>query len=156
MILWPHSLWVHLSLLHVLFAVSFVIAADDQPFDCTVTIGKSKWDLTALKGEKSIDQMRDSPPGKMKDELIFDLCEDLKLKDDLRDLVRHFLTFIFLYTLTRLQCPEGTRFCLTETFQKDSSETLTAVIPIAQSSLFKPAYEALECAWPVLRLRYHC
>jgi hypothetical protein len=67
----------------LLFIVPFVLAQDD--FDCKPTIGKLKYDLTALAGEHVISRTRETPPSTMLDELRFNLCADLTMKDGVKE-----------------------------------------------------------------------
>lgn len=65
-----------LSLLFLLFSTGLVTAED---FDCHVTTGGLKWDLTPLKGSHIVTRNRETPPTTMVDELRFNLCKNLKL-----------------------------------------------------------------------------
>ncbi|GJE92282.1 autophagy-related protein 27 domain-containing protein [Phanerochaete sordida] len=100
-------------------------AAQDS-FDCKVTVGESKWDLTSLAGEQSASRERDTPPTKFRDTVKFNLCENLVPEGD------------------KDQCPADTRACLTKTNLKESeSDRVTSVIPLAKSSLDDVTYKAL-------------
>lgn len=64
----------------LLWSVVNIVSADDA-FDCHVTVGSDKWDLTQLAGEHKATRTRDTPPSQMLDELRFDLCGELKPLD---------------------------------------------------------------------------
>lgn len=87
-----------LSLLFLLFSTALVTAED---FDCHVTTGGLKWDLTPLKGTHTVSRTRDSPPTIMVDELRFNLCKNLKLmkgvpEDEQASSIRDNLTMSIL------------------------------------------------------------
>lgn len=120
----PSSL---LSLLFLLFSTGLVTAED---FDCHVTTGGLKWDLTPLKGSHIVTRQRDSPPTTMVDELRFNLCKNLKLMKGVPE---------------EEQCELGTRACLRKTNQKSESiDRVIAVIPVASTSVLEPEYSQLE------------
>ncbi|KIP10926.1 hypothetical protein PHLGIDRAFT_125243 [Phlebiopsis gigantea 11061_1 CR5-6] len=103
-----------------LFLAATRVSAQDA-FDCKITSGEYGWDLTSLKGEHTLSQERETPPTKFRDDVTFNLCEDLTRKDGVAD---------------RDQCEAGTRACLTQTNIKESeNERITAVIPLARSSV---------------------
>lgn len=105
-------------------------AAAQDAFDCKVTIGENKWDLTSLAGEQTLTRERDRPPTKFQDAVTFNLCEDLKRKEDVAE---------------KDQCPPGTRACLTETNLKENeSDRVIAVIPLAKSSVDDVSFNALS------------
>ncbi|ESK97062.1 autophagy-related protein 27 [Moniliophthora roreri MCA 2997] len=104
----------------IFYSTSSVLAQQEHAFDCHVTIDTSKWDLTPLAGEHTITRIREMPPSKMEDTVLFNLCDDLKSDDKVPE---------------RDQCPPGTRCCLTKTNKKESEQDrITAVVPIAQTS----------------------
>lgn len=74
----PVSRAVLLTLLSALVATQ----DDTKPFDCHVTIGQDKYDLTGLKGEFAVDRDISLPPSTIHDKLSFNLCEDLTMKKD--------------------------------------------------------------------------
>ena len=79
-----HHLNLHvLSCALLLLAVSGVIA--QEPFDCKITSEGMSWDLTKLAGEHTVSRERDTPPTKFRDDVRFNLCEDLTRKDDVAD-----------------------------------------------------------------------
>ena len=83
----------------LLTLLSALVAAQDdtKPFDCHVTIGQDKYDLTGLKGEFAVDRDISLPPSTIHDKLSFNLCEDLTTKKDVpaEDQVRS-LMFILM------------------------------------------------------------
>lgn len=56
-------------------------------FDCRISLdgGKRKYDLTSLAGEHTLSRTRDTPPSQIVDELRFNLCGDLELKQGVED-----------------------------------------------------------------------
>ncbi|KLO19446.1 hypothetical protein SCHPADRAFT_898736 [Schizopora paradoxa] len=101
-------------------------------FDCRISLdgGKRKYDLTSLAGEHTLSRTRDTPPSVIVDELRFNLCGDLEMKQGVED---------------QDQCPSGTRACLTMTNQKSSeSDRVIAVIPLAISSSLSPEITPLS------------
>ncbi|PIL29752.1 hypothetical protein GSI_08191 [Ganoderma sinense ZZ0214-1] len=120
----PVSRAVLLTLLSALVA-----AQDDQkPFDCHVTIGQDKYDLTGLKGEFAAERDISLPPSTIHDTLSFNLCEDLTTKKDVP---------------AEDQCPSGTRACLVRTTKKNGKDDqVLSVIPLANSSASAVSYEA--------------
>ncbi|GBE81152.1 autophagy-related protein 27 [Sparassis latifolia] len=109
---------------------SLVSAQDDgSPFDCHITSGNLKYDLTALAGEHTVSRTRMSPPTEMIDSVAFNLCADLQQKDGVG---------------AQDQCPSGTRACLTKTNRKEGeADRIFAVIPLAKSSTTDMAYTSL-------------
>lgn len=63
----------------LLFLLPSLIAAEDNPFDCSnkLSIDSLNFDLSKLAGEKSISRTRDRPPTTVLDELRFNVCADL-------------------------------------------------------------------------------
>jgi hypothetical protein len=92
--------------LHTLFLLCFlhlVHAQDDSSnFDCHLTVGSLKYDLTALAGEHTISRTRETPPSTMVDSLRFDLCGDLKPLEGVKegDQVRIHGFLILSHTIT--------------------------------------------------------
>ena len=77
-----HHLRLHvLSCALLLLSVAFPGASAQDTFDCKITLGENKWDLTSLAGEQTVSRERDTPPTKFRDTITFNLCEDLKPKD---------------------------------------------------------------------------
>ena len=78
----------------LLTLLSALVAAQDnpKPFDCHVTIGQDKYDLTGLEGEFSVDRDISLPPSTIHDKLSFNLCKDLSQKKDVptEDQVRSY------------------------------------------------------------------
>jgi hypothetical protein len=68
-----------------LVAHSLLARADGNDFDCSATIDNTKFDFSSLSGEYTVSRTRDTPPTSMKDELRFDLCNDLSKKDSVPD-----------------------------------------------------------------------
>ena len=68
-----------------LLAVSPVAVSAQDTFDCKVTLGENKWDLTSLSGEQTLSRERDTPPTKFRDTVTFNLCEDLTRKEDVSE-----------------------------------------------------------------------
>ncbi|KAG1766980.1 autophagy-related protein 27-domain-containing protein [Suillus occidentalis] len=119
-----------LSLLFLLFSTGLVTAED---FDCHVTTGGLRWDLTPLKGSHIVNRTRDSPPTTMVDELRFNLCKNLKLMKGVP---------------ADEQCELGTRACLRKTNKKpEFLDRVIAIIPVASTSVLEPEYSPLECMW---------
>lgn len=77
--------------LHLLSGAVFLLSLApaavlaQETFDCKITIGESKWDLTSLAGERTLSRDRDTPPTKFTDVVKFNLCEDLKKDEELAD-----------------------------------------------------------------------
>lgn len=120
--------------LHALSCAFLLLAATrvsaQEPFDCKITSDGYSWDLTSLKGEHKLSRERDQPPTKFRDDVTFNLCEDLTRKDGVAD---------------KDQCDSGTRACLTKTNIKESeNERITAVIPLARSSRDDLKYTAIS------------
>jgi hypothetical protein len=104
--------------------------AEDNPFDCHLTVNSLAYDLTKLTGEHTISRTRETPPSSMFDLVRLDLCEDLKTKESIDE---------------KDQCSKGTRVCLTTTNKKgDDPDRVVAVIPIAETALLKPEFKALS------------
>jgi hypothetical protein len=72
----------HLAFIFVV-VLNIIHAKSDSTFDCNVTIENFMFDLTSLTGERVINRTRETPPTTMVDSLKFNLCEDLKVQDDL-------------------------------------------------------------------------
>ncbi|KAI0093105.1 autophagy-related protein 27 [Irpex rosettiformis] len=118
----------YLTLCVVLLFTAQQTSAQDI-FDCHMTIGDKKFDLTTLGGEHTVSRERNTPPTKFKDSVTFNLCEDLKKVDGVSD---------------KEQCPSETRACLTKTNLKENeSDRITAVIQLARPDLESLKYEAL-------------
>jgi len=108
---------------YLLLQVTSTIAADTA-FDCHLSVNNTKFDLTTLAGEHVVNQTRETPPSFMVDSLAFDLCAELKPRNELSE---------------RDQCPSGTRACLTKFNEKsDEPDRIIAVIPLAQSNNLNP------------------
>lgn len=141
---WPNSL---LFVLCIFFSSAPLALAADNDFNCLITTDSLKFDLTSLGGEHTVQRERETPPSKMVDKVRFDLCGDLKSLSDVskQDQVRRVLPSCNA-VLTRHQCPEGARVCLSTTNVKEGEkDRIVAVIPIATSSSLQPAYSALSC-----------
>ncbi len=63
------------------------LAYAQSGFDCRISLdgGKRKYDLTSLAGEHTLARTRDTPPSQVVDELRFDLCKDLDMKQGVED-----------------------------------------------------------------------
>ena len=73
-----HKPTVHiLSCALLLLSLAAVRVSADDAFDCHVTIGEQKYDLTKLEGVRSVSQERNSPPTKYKDTVTFNLCGEI-------------------------------------------------------------------------------
>ncbi|KAH8827993.1 autophagy-related protein 27 [Flagelloscypha sp. PMI_526] len=105
-----------LSLFLVLATVSSVLAED---FSCNIETNGRKFDLTSL-GKDSASRTRQTPPTTVVDTVDIDICNSLPLKEGVPE---------------GDQCPKGTLVCLTKTNQKDKSDRIVAVIPIASQTL---------------------
>lgn len=124
----PQSLPSNLLSLLLLLSSTVLVVAED--FDCHVTTGGLKWDLTSLEGEHTLSRTRDSPPTTMVDEFIFNLCKDLQPMKDVSD---------------DEQCQSGTRVCLRKTNKKSGhDDRIIAVIPVASTSVLEPTYSQLD------------
>ncbi|KAG1816084.1 autophagy-related protein 27 [Suillus subaureus] len=118
------------NLLSLLLLLSYTVLVTAEDFDCHVTTGGLKWDLTPLEGSHTLFRTRDSPPTTMEDELIFNLCNDLKPINGVPD---------------DEQCQPGTRACLRKTNKKpESADRVIAVIPVASTSTLEPEYSQLD------------
>lgn len=65
----------------LVFSLASARVAAQEAFDCKITIGESKWDLTSLKSEHTVSRERNTPPTKFRDTVTFNLCDDLTAKD---------------------------------------------------------------------------
>ena len=78
----------HLNL-HVLSCALLLLSATgvtaQEPFDCKISSDGLSWDLTKLAGEHTVSRERETPPTKFRDDIRFNLCEDLTRKDDAAD-----------------------------------------------------------------------
>jgi len=120
---------VHFILLFIGYSSALVSAEDDASFDCPLIVGSLTYDLTTL-GQTIVSQMRDTPPSMMVDTLSLNLCEDLKVQEDVA---------------VGDQCPTGTRVCFVKTNKREGlDERVIAVIPIAQTSNLNPEYSSLS------------
>jgi hypothetical protein len=88
MILRKHQIHpIHiLSLFSVLQITGSVVTAaaqdtSDSPFDCHVSVGSLKYDLTGYGGEHTVSRSRETPPSTMEDGLRFNLCGELGTLD---------------------------------------------------------------------------
>ncbi|TFK75407.1 hypothetical protein BDN72DRAFT_832284 [Pluteus cervinus] len=117
--------------LSILLPSLHVSAADDEtPFDCRVTTDGKTWDLTKLAGEHTASRTRSSPPSSLVDTLRFDLCDNLKKMEGVKD---------------DDQCIAGTRACLTTLNKKpEEKDLVVAVVPLAQTALLKPSFQKLD------------
>lgn len=75
--------------LHALSCAFLLLAATrvsaQEGFDCKITSGGYSWDLTSLKGEHTLSRERETPPTKFRDDVTFNLCEDLTRKEGVAD-----------------------------------------------------------------------
>ena len=53
------------------------------PFDCHITLGSNKFDLTTIAGEQVVNKTRNTEPTLMVDSLKFNLCSDLTIQSDI-------------------------------------------------------------------------
>lgn len=67
----------------LLLAATGVLAQED--FDCKITSEATGWDLTSLAGEHTVSRERTTPPSKFRDDITFNLCQDLTRKDGVAD-----------------------------------------------------------------------
>ena len=65
----------------LVFSLASGRVAAQEAFDCKITIGDSKWDLTSLNTEYMVSRERNTPPTKFRDSVTFNLCADLTAKD---------------------------------------------------------------------------
>jgi len=101
------------------FATATPAATDTTPkWDCSaVKAGDAKFDLSALKGTRSVVTTADTPPTITKMKWLIDICGPLEKIKDAKD---------------DEQCPEGTQVCGIETVQhKDDKPVVHKVLPIA-------------------------
>ncbi|KAH9895092.1 autophagy-related protein 27 [Cubamyces lactineus] len=118
--------------LAILTLVSALASAQDasKPFDCHITIGDVKYDLTSLEGEHTVSRELSVPPTTIEDKVTFNLCKDLERKSDVPP---------------EDQCPEGTRACLVRTNRKEGQpDRVFSVIPMANSSADAVTYDRLS------------
>lgn len=115
--------------------------ADEQAagFDCHVTVSGAAFDLTKLAGEHTLNETRDSPPTKMIDSLRFNLCADLKplegVADDDQVRGQQYLGHLTTNSTASLQCPKGTRACLTRVNKKTGEpDRVVSVIPLVNAA----------------------
>ncbi|PCH43397.1 hypothetical protein WOLCODRAFT_121884 [Wolfiporia cocos MD-104 SS10] len=107
-----------------------IYAAAQETFDCHINHNGLDYDLTTVRGEHQVVRERDTPPTKMIDTVVFDLCEDLHPREGVDE---------------KNQCPAGTRACLTKTNRKDDEgDRIVAVVPLATSERDKVEYSALS------------
>jgi len=117
-----------------------LVSAFDSSFDCRLTVGSLTYDLTTLPSEFTASQTRDTPPSTMVDTVRANLCDDLKVQDDIE---------------VGDQCPSGTRVCLVKTNIKQGvEERVIAAIPIAQTPTLNPEYSSLSSS-KGLSLMFH-
>ncbi|TCD65116.1 hypothetical protein EIP91_003090 [Steccherinum ochraceum] len=113
----------HLLPLALLLSCAFSsVWAQAQEFDCHVTLGDLKYDLTSLNHDYILSRDRDTPPTKTRDTVRFNLCADLKPLDGVA---------------AEDQCPNGSRACLTKSNIKGNEAAggrVTHVIPLGNSS----------------------
>ena len=57
-----------------------ILASEEPAFDCTFQIENRNFNLTNLGREISIERTRETPPSRMVDTVLFNLCDDLKPK----------------------------------------------------------------------------
>ena len=74
-----------LSCAFLLLSATYTGVSAQDTFDCKITVGDSKFDLTSLSGEHTVSRERETPPTKFLDVITFNLCEDLKRKDDVAE-----------------------------------------------------------------------
>ncbi|KAF5393282.1 hypothetical protein D9757_000607 [Collybiopsis confluens] len=107
----------HSAVLYLLFScLATLIAASD--FKCQVTVDQRKFDLSSLNAEQNVTRTRSTPPTTMLDSLVFNICEDLGIREGVPETD---------------QCPLGTRACLTKVNRKDEQDRIIAVIPVAKA-----------------------
>jgi Autophagy-related protein 27 len=64
-------------------ASTSAVAQDSDLLDCNAfSFEGVTYDLKSLASERKVTRTRDNPPSTMEDELRFNICEDLALKDD--------------------------------------------------------------------------
>ncbi|KAG2043456.1 autophagy-related protein 27 [Suillus americanus] len=118
------------TLLSLLLLLSHTVLVTAEDFDCHVTTGGLKWDLTPLEGSHTLSRTRELPPTTMLDELTFNLCKDLEPMNGVPD---------------DEQCQSGTRACLRKTNKKhDNEDRVIAIIPVASTSTLEPEYLQLD------------
>ncbi|KAF8514148.1 autophagy-related protein 27 [Gautieria morchelliformis] len=112
-------------------ASTSAVAQDSDLLDCNAfSFEGVTYDLKSLASERTVTRTRDNPPSTMEDELRFNICEDLTLKDGVP---------------ADDQCPAGTRACLTETNLKEGLDArIITAIPVAQTSVLKPSFRTLH------------
>ncbi|KAG6820732.1 hypothetical protein H0H93_012378 [Arthromyces matolae] len=102
-------------------------AQNEAKFDCRLTTGGARFDLTSLAGEHNASRKRETPPTSTVDLLRFNLCADLKKQEDAAD---------------SDQCPSGTRACLTQINSKpDEKDRVISVISLMSGSTQNLAFE---------------
>ena len=148
MILRCSTFWLSLAFTNILF-VGVTAQDGTDPFNCRVRTNDLTYDLTPLQGEHTVSRTRETPPSNWVDSVRFNLCADLKPQDGVaagdqvcgRPNVTVVLKPLFTSHLCLIQCPGGTRACLTKTNRKgDNSDRVVAVIPLAQSNKLDPKY----------------
>jgi autophagy-related protein 27 len=149
MILRCSTFWSSLAFTNILFILGVTAQDGTSPFNCRVRTNGLTYDLTHLQGEHTVLRTRETPPSSWVDSVRFDLCADLKPQDGVaagdqvcsRPNVGVCFKSQFTSYLCFIQCPDGTRACLTKTNRKgDNSDRVVAVIPLAQSSKLDPKY----------------
>ncbi|KAJ7783199.1 autophagy-related protein 27 [Mycena metata] len=115
-----------LSFFLLLLSWSIPVAALEEPFEnCRFQANGLKYDLDLLKGEHTVTQQRETPPTREVYSVRLSLCSDLEEEKDVPNAD---------------QCPAGTRVCLTKINQKEGSDRIVSVIPIAQTSTLNPTF----------------
>lgn len=120
-------------------------ARADTPFDCHITLGNNKFDLTTLAGEQVVNKTRNTEPTSTVDSLKFNLCSDLTIQPDIpeSDQVRVLLELgscteegrNVLIIISQPKCPPGTRACYTQVNKKaEEPDRVISVIPMAVTS----------------------
>ncbi|KZV62606.1 hypothetical protein PENSPDRAFT_617755 [Peniophora sp. CONT] len=100
--------------------------------ECHVSKDGLEYDLSGLDGEHVASRIRETPPTTMTDEVVFNLCAPLELKDKVAE---------------HDQCPQGTSACLLTTNRKDvdsSPERVVSVIPVGQTFNDGPTVTTLK------------
>lgn len=77
-----HRRLIYTTLFSIAASTS-AVAQDSETLDCskTFTFEDVTYDLKSLASERTINRTRETPPTTTEDELRFNICQDLTLKD---------------------------------------------------------------------------
>jgi hypothetical protein len=123
------------------FLLLLISGASSQPdAECHLEVDDYKYDLSALKGDKTISRTRSLPPTTMTDTLRFNICNELGLIEGVSsaDQVRVRDTLQSLFRLTSCSVPAGRGPVLSRrTSRKGSRTELLPSFPLRISQNYR-------------------